>query len=169
MIFVTVGTTKFPFSRLFSALDNFLINSNSHEKLIVQSPLSYKFKYPYLQTFTDLPFTKIILYFKKSRINLVHGGITSILLAIKYGHSQPIVIPRYQKYSEHTNNNQVDFCHYIFSKIPAKYLFDSPDFFKNLKQSLTHPKHVQSKSINCSPLLLQKLNNYCLSNFSNKE
>lgn len=164
MIFVTVGTTNFSFPRLFSALDYFLVSSHSNEKLIVQSPQFYNFKYPYVKVFPDLPFPKIISYYKKSRISIVHGGVTSIFLAIKNCKFQPIVVPRYQRYGENTNNNQVDFCHYILSKILAKYLFDSPNFSNNLRQFIIHPKNTKfSKSIMCSSILINKLNDYCLS------
>ena len=144
MIFVTVGTTKFSFPRLFSALDNFLISSHSHEKLIVKSPLSYNFKYPYVKVFPDLPFPKIISYYKKSRISIVHGGMSSIYLATKYCHYQPIIVPRYIRYSEHTNNNQFDYCQIIKHQKNTNIVFDSSNFPKQLQQKIQHPILINS-------------------------
>lgn len=165
MIFVTVGTTKFPFERLFKTVDKVLIKTNSKEKLIVQSPVGYNFLYPNVEIIDDLPFLKMIGFFKKSRISIVHGGVTSMFLATKYCHLQPIIFPRYKKYGEHTNNNQVEFCKFISSKILASYVFDSQNLTKKMRTFLRTKKRSKSNVILCSRKLLKKLDEYCLRDF----
>ena len=146
MIFITVGTTMFPFTRLFAAIDKILIDLHSKETLIIQSPVPYSFNYPHTKTFTDLPFNKIISNYRKSRISLVHGGLGSIYLATKYCRNKPIIIPRYQKFNEHTNNNQVDYCQIIKHQTNTSIVFDTPKFSHQLQDKIQHPALIKNRS-----------------------
>ena len=170
MIFVTVGTTKFPFTRLFSAIDKILIDLHSKETLVIQSPVPYNFNYPHTKIFTDLPFNKIISNYKKSRISLVHGGLGSIHLATKYCHNQPIIIPRYQKFNEHTNNNQVDYCQIIRHKKNISIVFDTPKFSQQLQHKIQQPILLDNRSIPQAPhsTLVMNLTKYTDNIFNQK-
>jgi len=107
MIFLTVGTTKFPFQRLLKAVDEALIKIGSKEELIVQSGVSvYQFNYKNVRVFREIPFDKLINYFKEARVIISHGGPATIFLALKYGQNKPLIIPRLSEFKEHVNNHQ---------------------------------------------------------------
>lgn len=161
MVFVTVGTTGFPFDRLLERVDRALINSNSKEELVVQKGASsYEFKYQRVKVFEEFPFDKMISYLKKARVVVTHGGPATIFLALKYGKNKPLVVPRYKDAGEHVNNHQEFFVKGLERGL-VKMISSQEDFMSELNRYLKHPEPVVNK--NCSEMLnnlIQKLINY---------
>ena len=107
MIFVTVGTEKFPFNRLLKAIDKGVENGKICNEVFAQignsnyTPSSFKFE-------SFLPFEQLINYINKAEIVITHAGVGSTLLCLILN-KIPILFPRYAALREHVDDHQVEF------------------------------------------------------------
>lgn len=101
MIFVTVGTPKYDFSRLVKAVDEL----QTKEKIVVQ--LGYtKYVPKNCEWFRFTTPEKIEQLVKQCRVHISHGGIGSIMMPLEY--VKPVVaVPRMKKFDEHVNDHQM--------------------------------------------------------------
>lgn len=159
MIFVTVGTTKFPFNRLLKTVDRVLVDSGGREKLVVQSGNStYGFKYPYTKTKKEYSFKDFINYLKKARVIITHGGPATLYLIFKFSKYYPLIIPRRKEFGEHVNDHQVCFANIFFPKTKVKILFQDEGFEGELGAYLKSPQPNKKKIFFNSPeSLIKKL------------
>ncbi|MCD8019189.1 MAG: glycosyl transferase [Clostridiales bacterium] len=105
MIFVTVGSRRYPFDRLFRKLDEL------YEKGVLKEPMfaqigttSYRPKhYKYKKFISPERFDQEI---EKADIVVCHGASGSIMKALKAG-KKVIVVTRLEKYGEHINDHQI--------------------------------------------------------------
>ncbi len=114
MIFVTVGTQKFPFDRLLHYIDQLIEKEIIQEEVFAQTgfssyqPLHYSF-----QKFLDSS------DFKQKMINsnlvITHGGTGSIMNAIK-AKKRVIAVARKKEYGEHIDNHQEEIIHQLTEK-----------------------------------------------------
>lgn len=108
MIFVTVGTHEQPFNRLLEEIDKLIGEGIIKEEVFAQIGYStYTPKHYKYSKFLD--YDAMQDYFKRSNIVITHGGPSSFMEAIKVKKT-PIVVPRQEKFNEHVNNHQLDFC-----------------------------------------------------------
>lgn len=141
MIYITTGTTQYDFKRLFANLEIALTKLSSSEKVIIQAcQTNWKPKLKNICLVKRVSYQDNILFFKKSRITICHGGISSIILAINHCQNKAVVVPRYAKYNEHINNHQVDFCKEIKNHYPVELLLDNQNFIQKLKKIISHPQ-----------------------------
>ncbi len=105
MILVTLGTQDKSFKRLLKDVENEIKNGTIKEKVIAQTGHT-KFKSKYMETFDFVSPEKLDSLMKKANIIITHGGVGSILGALKY--NKPVIAaPRLSKYKEHTNDHQI--------------------------------------------------------------
>lgn len=107
MLFVTVGTHRQSFSRLVKAVDDLVADNVIKDKVVMQigntDYIPKKCKW-----FRFVKSQKSILdYIKRADVVITHGGAGSIINSVKM-HKPTIVVPRYKKLGEHTNDHQVD-------------------------------------------------------------
>lgn len=108
MIFVTVGTHEQPFNRLLKEIDNLIENGVIKDDVFAQIGYSdYVPKHYKCSKFLD--YTEMQNYFLRANIVITHGGPSSFMEVIKLKKT-PIVVPRQEKFNEHVNNHQLDFC-----------------------------------------------------------
>lgn len=105
MIFVTVGTQDVPFDRLIKAVDKLVKNGTIKDEVIVQSGCS-KFNSKRLKIINYMDTDDFKETIKKANFVITHGGVGSILDALKYN-KVVIAVPRLLKYKEHTNDHQL--------------------------------------------------------------
>lgn len=107
MIFVTVGTEKFPFDRLLKTIDEALQNKEIEQEIFVQIGSSdYK---PKSFTYKDyIDFDEMVKFIQKSEVVVSHAGIGSTLLCLSLG-KIPILFARNVDFGEHLDNHQIDF------------------------------------------------------------
>ena len=135
MIFLTVGTTKFPFNRLLKAVDCALLDLDKKEKLIAQIGESrYNFRYKNAEIFKEISFDKMIFYFEKGRVIIAHGGLGTISLALKFGKNKPLIVPRSKRFKEHVDDQQI-FLAEFFKK---KGLIETVLPEESLKEEVAH-------------------------------
>ena len=105
MIFVTVGSRKYPFSRLFKKLDELYEKGELTEPMFAQTGTSaYKPKhYEYKDFITQEEFLEKV---KESDIVVSHGASGSIMKALNEG-KKVIAVTRLEKYGEHINDHQI--------------------------------------------------------------
>jgi UDP-N-acetylglucosamine transferase subunit ALG13 len=102
VIFVTVGSTQFPFPRLMRALTDL-----PGEELFVQHgpippPANVVWSSAYMQ------FPEVVTSMERADAVVCHAGAGSVLCALRVGHV-PIVIPRLRRYRETVDDHQLEF------------------------------------------------------------
>jgi UDP-N-acetylglucosamine transferase subunit ALG13 len=104
MIFITVGTEKFPFDRLIKTMDEFVGNNNVSNVAFAQIgnctyiPKSIEYK-------KFISFGQMQDLISKADIIVSHAGTGSIRLALSYG-KIPIIMPRNFDLGEHLDDHQ---------------------------------------------------------------
>ena len=143
LIFVTVGTTSFPFDRLLKALDKILLEIDCKAKLVVQSGKSrYVFKYSKVKRFEYLNPTQLRTYLRRANAIITHAGFGTLFMIAQHSTIKPFVIPRLKKYNEHVDNHQLFFINY---NNRSKKLNNIED---NINQQLLNYLTYQNRSTN---------------------
>lgn len=105
MIFVTVGSQKFPFNRLLKSIDECINNGVIPPEVFAQTgvctyvPQNFKYK-------AFLNRADYALQLQKADMVITHGGTGAIVGALKQG-KKVIAMPRLSKYGEHVDDHQV--------------------------------------------------------------
>ena len=105
MIFVTVGTQDKPFGRLIEAVEQAVLEHKITDEVIVQAG-NTKYESKVLNVLNYVPFDEFNNYIDKADIIITHGGVGSILNALKLK-KKIIAVPRLSKYGEHINDHQL--------------------------------------------------------------
>ena len=105
MIFLTVGTQDKPFTRIIQAVEQAVIDGKIKDEIIVQAG-NTKYESKVLNVLNYVPFDKFNNYLLKADIIITHGGVGSILNALKLK-KKVIAVPRLEKYGEHINDHQL--------------------------------------------------------------
>ena len=114
MIFVTVGTQKFPFDRLLHYIDQLIEKEIIQEEVFAQTgfssyqPIHYSF-----QRFLDSSDFKLKMI--NSNLVITHGGTGSIMNAIK-AKKKVIAVARKKEFGEHIDNHQEEIIHQLTDK-----------------------------------------------------
>lgn len=103
MIFVTLGTSDYPFTRLLKKLDE-LVEKNKIKNIKVQcNSEAYKSKnFKLVKTLEKKEYNK---YIDDADIIITHGGVGTIIECAKKG-KKVIAFPRKAEYGEAKNNHQ---------------------------------------------------------------
>lgn len=104
MILVTLGTQNVQFTRLLKELDKLINKKIIKEKVIVQSGYT-NYQSKNFETIKLLSMDELNKYINDANIIITHGGVGSILDAIKEN-KKVIAIPRMKKYEEAANDHQ---------------------------------------------------------------
>ncbi|MFH1970853.1 MAG: glycosyltransferase [Patescibacteria group bacterium] len=166
MIFITLGTTKFPFYRLINNLDKMLLKLNLNEELIIQGSNSnkYKMKYKKCKFYREIPFFKEISLLKNARIVIAHGGLATIFLCLKYCKNIPLIVPRNSKFKEHVNNHQITFAKYLQKQGKIENVFYSNSQLSKIESYIINPKKNKHRGkfsySNSQKQLINKLTEY---------
>lgn len=118
MIFVTVGTERYPFDRLLRYIDETIERCAIKEEVFYQIGSShYRSKQGRVELF--LPFTTMKEYVQKASLVITHGGVGSVNLCLSFG-KKPIVCPRKKSLGEAIHNQQLRYAQFMEEK---GYLF----------------------------------------------
>lgn len=140
MIFVTIGTQKQNFERLF----NYINDINTTEKIIIQKGKSkYKFN-DNIVTYDFLPYDQMEKYFKEARVIITHGGAGTIFKALSMK-KKIIVVPRLAKYKEHINDHQLEFSKYLKKKNYC-FIIETKEEFEDALNKIDKHKFTKYKS-----------------------
>ena len=103
MIFVTLGTSDYPFTRLLKQIDD-LIENNIIKNIIVQCG-NEDYQPKNFTIIKNLDKKEFNEYLKKAEVVITHGGVGTIIDCIKMG-KKVIAFPRKAEYGEAKNNHQ---------------------------------------------------------------
>ena len=106
MIFVSVGTQKFPFNRLLALLDELVAGGHIEDKVFAQIGLSY-YKPQHYEYVDYLKTEEFDAYMQQCELVITHSGVATIVAALKQ-EKPVIVVPRLAKYGEHVDDHQVE-------------------------------------------------------------
>ncbi|MCM3786672.1 hypothetical protein M3231_27435 [Neobacillus mesonae] len=122
MILVTLGTQRFPFNRLLSALDDLVEKGSIVEEVFAQVGHStYKPK--------NYQYTKMISsnlmdeYVKRCSLIITHSGTSSIIGGLKEK-KKVIVVPRQKEFGEHVDNHQIEIAQMFEKKGMIEAVYD---------------------------------------------
>ena len=130
MIFVTVGTEKFPFERLIKTIDEAKQNEIIKEEVFMQ--IGANFYQPAFCKFVKfLSYNQMMYYIQSARIIVSHAGIGSTLLCLHSG-KVPILFPRSAAHHEHLDDHQLDFANHLKELSKALVCFDTNDLLDKI-------------------------------------
>ncbi len=116
MIFITVGTTPFPFFRMDGVVQSLIAARKNNEKIVYQYGVTTHVKQATnVFLYTILPYQITQRYIHQARMVISHGGPATIYQVLASGKT-PYVIPRESRYGEHVNNHQVFFCKFLYKR-----------------------------------------------------
>lgn len=104
MIFVVLGTQHNSFERLLHEIENLIKNKVIEDKVIVQNGYT-KYDSNYMEMYDYVSKEKFDELLNNSDLVITHGGVSTIVAAIKKG-KKVIAVPRLKEYNEHVNNHQ---------------------------------------------------------------
>jgi len=125
MIFVTVGTEKFPFDRLVRSIDRAVGEGRIRDKVYIQKGYS-----SYVPVNADywnfLEFPDMVDMVQKANLIVSHAGVGSFLLCVHF-RKVPILFPRRAVFGEHLDDHQLDFVKGIERLDVALVAYDERD------------------------------------------
>ena len=104
MIFVVLGTQHNSFERLLQEIEKLIKNKTIVDKVVVQSGYT-KYNSNYMEMYDYVSKEKFDELLNKSDLIITHGGVSTIVAAIKNA-KKVIAVPRLKEYNEHVNNHQ---------------------------------------------------------------
>ena len=111
MIFVTIGTTPFPFLRMRDIVAS-LVHDYPEEKVVFQHGATPPVYGKNITNFSSLPYLKIKALMRKARRVVCHGGAATIFQVLEAGRT-PYALPRRKAFGEHVDDHQVHFIDHL--------------------------------------------------------
>ncbi|WP_258922022.1 glycosyltransferase [Heyndrickxia coagulans] len=141
MIFVVLGTQRFPMNRVIDKIDNLIetgfLNKN---KIVIQNGHSKNSKYAVnLGMIDESAFNN---YIKNSDIVITHGGTSSIIKALR-NNKKTIIIPRRADLREHVDNHQFEISDMFKNNGYAEVVLDIED----LKEAIINIEQKEYKKL----------------------
>lgn len=139
MIFITVGSQKFPMNRIFIEVDRLIEEKKIDQEVIAQigtatyKPRNFKYKQFYSKE-------EMICFTEKCDLLITHAGSSSIMTGLK-NLKKIIVIPRRAELGEHVDNHQFELSE-VMSK--QNYVIEVQDI-ENLYEAIIASKTKEIK------------------------
>lgn len=130
MVFVSIGTQKQNFSRLFHLIEESKILDS---KNIVAQAGYTEYSSSKIQTYKFLDHELYLDYIKQAEFVICHGGVGTIFDAL-YNKKKILAVPRLQKYGEHVNDHQIEICEELEKSGYLVYLKEYEPFDDALKR-----------------------------------
>ena len=135
MIFVTVGSQKFPFNRLIKKVDQMVQESTITEEVLIQTGASdYTPSHCRYQAFYDKEALAQLM--DQCDILITHGGVGTMIEAVRKG-KKIIAVPRLARYKEHVDDHQMELTQRLLDQEEALIPFFSPE------NRLTYAQYVE--------------------------
>jgi len=105
LILILLGTQDNSFHRLLDKVQELIDKKVITEKVIVQAGRT-KFESKDMEIYSLMPEEKLREIMEKSDLVITHGGVGSIVMALKMG-KKVIAVPRLSAFGEHINDHQI--------------------------------------------------------------
>lgn len=140
MIFLTVGTERFPFDRLIKAVDELAAEKNLDVFMQIGTA-AYTPKNSKWDRF--LSFEKMKEKILDATQIISHAGAGSIIFTLQLG-KLPVIVPRLKKFGEHIDDHQLGLATQLHKINALPVFFEIDDFKKNFFK--LDIKHSASKA-----------------------
>ncbi len=150
MTLVILGTQDKEFTRLLKMVEDEIKKGLIKGEVIVQAGQT-KYKSNYMEILDLIPNTKFNKLIKEADLVITHGGVGSIISALKHG-KKVIAVPRLSRYGEHVNDHQLEIVEefsrlgYIKSAINKRELtkaLEEIDSFEEVKYKSNNNKMIK--------------------------
>lgn len=138
MIFVTVGTHEQQFNRLIREVDRLKGEGLIQDDVFIQTGFS-DYEPVHCQWKTLISYDEMNRYMDEANIIITHGGPATFMGVISKG-KRPIVVPRQEKFGEHVNDHQMEFCNKVKWKYPIIVINDIEKLVTNLRNDKSEIK-----------------------------
>jgi UDP-N-acetylglucosamine transferase subunit ALG13 len=136
-IFLTVGKHYMPFNRLLSTIDRAIDTGIISHKIIAQIGNS-TYKPRNFESFSFSERERYEYLMQNCRCMISHAGAGVILEGLQL--SKPILlVPRLTKYGEHTNDHQLELCHFLEKNVNVEVAYDSDDIIQGVINTYKKP------------------------------
>lgn len=105
MILILLGTQDNSFHRLLEEVQRLIDKKAITEKVVVQAGRT-KYESKDMEIYSLMPEERLKELIKKSDLIITHGGVGSIVMALKMG-KKVIAVPRLSEFGEHINDHQI--------------------------------------------------------------
>lgn len=155
MILVMLGTQNNSFHRLLEEIDKLIKQREIDEEVVVQAGYT-KYETKYMEIFSLIPLEELENLVEKADLIITHGGVGSIILALKRG-KKVIAVPRLHEYQEHVNNHQKEIVETFNRK---GYIIGIQDV-KELKEAIERSKDfIPEKFLSNNKKMLDIIENF---------
>ncbi len=140
MIFVILGTQDKKFPRLLEEVEKLILDGTIQEKVIVQSG-NTPYHSKVMEIYSSLSPKKFLSFMEQSDYIITHGGVGTILDALKMN-KKIIAVPRRKEYKEHENNHQIQ----IVQKFNQEHYIIGCDEVEDLKKKIAKVSTFKPKT-----------------------
>ena len=141
--FIVVGTLHNDFSRLLRKVDELV--ERGVIKGEIYALIGHSKYIPKCYEYTDfIPARKFESKMRESDIVITHGGIGSIMTALKHG-KKVIVVPRYRKFREIADDHQLDITRELEREGKIVAVYDIDDLEKAIRKVKTLKVRMKSR------------------------
>lgn len=153
-IFLTLGTHPQQFNRLLEKVDSLIEKGKIKGHVFAQTGNSdYTPRHCSFKKF--IPPKEYEQEFEKSDIIISHGGAGAIINALKF--KKPlIIVPRLKKFSEHTDDHQIDLAEALDKRKKAIAVFD----LKELAEAIERAKHFNAEKESERKMLIARIKEF---------
>lgn len=134
MIFVTIGTQKQSFLRLFNLIEH---SELLKDETIIAQVGNTKVQSKIMKVYEYLSQEQMRAYMNEAEFVICHGGVGSIFSALNM-QKKVLAVPRLKKYDEHIDDHQLEVCRELTNENYIK-MYDETrlfeDVIKELRQS----------------------------------
>ena len=140
MIFVTTGTCE-PFDRLLRAVDRL----ETDEPIVAQCGAS-TVRPRRARCLDFIAFDELTRYVEEARVVVTHGGVGSVLVAIRAGR-RPIVVARSRRFGDAVDDHQLPFARRMHEAGRILLLEDADDLTSAVEAEAPAPATGDLKSL----------------------
>lgn len=148
MILVLLGTQHNEFTRLLQKIEDCINEGIINEKVIVQAGFT-KYKTEKMEIFDMISKETISKLIDDANIIITHGGVGSIVMALKKK-KKVIAVPRLHEFNEHVNNHQRQIINVFNEKkyiIGIQNVEDLPEALKKIPEFVPEEYKGNNKNI----------------------
>jgi len=140
-LFVTVGTERYPLSRLVGWIDDWLTERRGDVRCLVQCGTSSTPRLAESESY--LAYDRFLSELESADIVVSHAGTGSIMLCRRLG-VVPIVVPRRHQFGEHVDDHQVAFARRMAGEGEIVLAESRDALFGALDRALADPMSFRS-------------------------
>ena len=155
MILILLGTQDNSFHRLLDKVQELIDKKVITEKVIVQAGRT-KFESKDMEIYSLMPEEKLREIMEKADLVITHGGVGSIVMALKMG-KKVIAVPRLSAFGEHINDHQIQIVDSFDKQDFLIGVTELDDLEEALNKAKTFkPKHFKSETDHMIKIIINR-------------